>query len=100
MKPVQLLNAAIAELSEASHFYDAQRGGLGKEYLDTVYGAFATIAKDPEVWPLWRDVARSYRVSRFPFRVFYRESKGIILIVAVAHLSRRPGYWMERLDQE
>jgi hypothetical protein len=40
----------------------------------------------------------SLRTRRFPFRVVYELQPDRIWIVAVAHLSRRPGYWTRRLE--
>jgi hypothetical protein len=33
---------------------------------------------------------------RFPFSVIYAHEEATIVIVAVAHQRRRPGYWRER----
>jgi hypothetical protein len=35
-------------------------------------------------------------VPRFPYRVVYRNRPDEIVVVAVAHLRRRPGYWKNR----
>lgn len=39
---------------------------------------------------------RYCRLARFPFNVVYRIEDDVIHIEAVAHTSRRPGYWRER----
>lgn len=33
----------------------------------------------------------------FPYRVIYFARDDLLMIVAVAHTKRRPGYWRERL---
>ena len=35
-------------------------------------------------------------VKRFPFRIVFRVVENRILVVAVAHAKRRPGYWKDR----
>jgi hypothetical protein len=40
----------------------------------------------------------SLRTRRFPFRFVYELQPDRTWIVAVAHLSRRPGYWARRLE--
>jgi hypothetical protein len=40
---------------------------------------------------------RSWKVRRFPFRVVYLQQPERVWIVAVAHLNRKPGYWLDRL---
>ena len=34
---------------------------------------------------------------RFPFTVYYRDDLHEIYILAIAHTSRRPGYWKSRM---
>jgi plasmid stabilization system protein ParE len=59
--------------------------------------AIDSIAADPERYPLCDDRHRFYLMRRYPFQVIYRKaSEDRLLIVAVAHASRRPGYWAER----
>jgi toxin ParE1/3/4 len=35
-------------------------------------------------------------LNRFPFALIYRIERDEVQILAVAHHSRRPGYWRER----
>jgi plasmid stabilization system protein ParE len=41
-------------------------------------------------------LTRRVLVPRFPYQVVYRLMSTEIVIVAVAHLKRRPGYWRRR----
>jgi hypothetical protein len=36
-------------------------------------------------------------VSRFPYQIVYRRRPDEIVIVAVAHVKRKPGYWKDRV---
>jgi plasmid stabilization system protein ParE len=94
-----VLPEAQDELSSAAEWYESQRTGLGVELMVEVDEALVEIAERPEAWPLWRD-DRGYRkrlLGRFPYIVFY-ELIGLdrLEVVAVAHASRKPGYWLER----
>ena len=40
---------------------------------------------------------RARTVGRFPYRVYYRARRDEILVVAVGHRHRRPGYWRSRV---
>ena len=42
---------------------------------------------------------QQYRLKRFPFSIIYLEKADRVWIVAVAHPSRRPGYWGYRLGE-
>jgi toxin ParE1/3/4 len=33
---------------------------------------------------------------RFPYTVIYREARGVVQVLAVAHKRRQPGYWASR----
>lgn len=35
--------------------------------------------------------------NRFPFTIIYVEREQEFLVIAVAHTSRKPGYWKNRL---
>jgi hypothetical protein len=35
-------------------------------------------------------------VARFPYSIVYKEAADKIMIVAIAHQRRRPGYWRRR----
>jgi hypothetical protein len=39
-------------------------------------------------------------VKGFPFRLPYQITKHEVVILALAHMSRRPGYWDQRLREE
>jgi hypothetical protein len=69
---------------------------MGGEFLAAVDAKIGRILEAPERWPR---VGRSQRVvvGRFPYVVVYRERRdGSIEIVAVAHTSRRQGFWRGR----
>lgn len=87
--------SAETEIASAVAWYRGKRPGLELEFLAEVDRAFAQIRLAPERWPLWRP-DRLYRqrpLRRFPFMVLYRVTTEYIRVVAVAHMSRRPGYW-------
>jgi hypothetical protein len=92
-----LLEPAERELDDAVTYCNAQASGLGDAFLLELLRAIDLISPYPDAWhPLGSDTRRC-RLRRFPYAVIYaREPEGL-LIVAVAHLHRRPGYWRERL---
>ncbi|MGE3491981.1 MAG: type II toxin-antitoxin system RelE/ParE family toxin [Vicinamibacterales bacterium] len=61
-------------------------------------GTFALIESFPEVGSPRRGrlPSRQLKVRGFPYIVAYRIRPADIYIVAVAHTSRRPGYWKHR----
>jgi hypothetical protein len=56
-----------------------------------------TLATTPERYGFYDDVYREAILTRYPYSVVYRiDPDGNVLVVAVAHSSREPGYWQDR----
>ncbi len=59
--------------------------------------ALEAIAENPDRYPTCDARHCFYLMKRYPFQVIYRQAnEDDLLIVAVAHTSRRPGYWSKR----
>ena len=97
MKRVAYHRLAAAELIESARFYDQRRPGLGDEFLSAVDAVQELIRAQPQLGRRGLLGTFSFRTRRFPFRIVYELQPDRIWIVAVAHLSRRPGYWARRL---
>ncbi len=100
MTPITWDDEAKCELN-CSALYLAKRGGreLGECFLKEVETAVAGASSDPFRYRKFRRDARKVRVERFPYHVVYwhDEADGSIHIVAIAHTSREPDYWSERV---
>ena len=59
--------------------------------------AVARIREAPQRWPIYFDNFRKYVLRQFPFSLVYQEFPSEIVIFAVAHGRRRPGYWRTRV---
>jgi hypothetical protein len=55
--------------------------------------------KPPFAWRVIDEDVRRCLIRPFPYGVLYTIEPEQILIVAVMHLSREPGYWLRRLDE-
>lgn len=89
---------AIAEIDHEVDYYESQYTGLGAELEDELESAFELILRFPEAAPLWkrRTDRRVLVLERFPFTVPYQVTGEDIVVLALAHTSRRPGYWSRR----
>lgn len=97
MKPVLFHDEAMAELDEAAGWYERQRLGLGGEFRAAVEDAVARVRQNPQLASKLANTRFRYGlVRRFPHVVFYVECQEVIRVMAVAHGSRRPGYWRSR----
>ena len=98
MKPIIFLPEAKEEMYEAARYYEFQASGLGIDYLSEVERAVASIRESPMTWPKIEGELRRRLVQRFPFGILYYIESEEIVIVAVSHLKRRPGYWKNRIS--
>ena len=61
--------------------------------------ALAIAVKFPLAGPPGPAATRKVTVRGFPFSVIYLQETGGIVVVAVAHHARQPGYWAGRLER-
>lgn len=99
MMPIDFLPEAEQEMIEAALYYQSLSSGLGDDYLAEVERAVHSIATSPQTWPILEGDLRRRLIKRFPFGVLYRIEADKILIVAVAHLRKKPGYWKNRISR-
>jgi toxin ParE1/3/4 len=98
VKPVRIAQPASEEFAAAVVWYESKRAGLGAEFLQAVGRVVDLLREHPALGAaLGRGAAyRHLLVSHFPYRIVYVERTDDLYIVAIAHLSRRPGYWRHR----
>jgi plasmid stabilization system protein ParE len=93
---IAFLPAAQTELDDAFSWYEEQAVGLGYEFLDELDQSLRLIASYPQLQPLVDKKVRRCLVNRFPYGIFYGVAESTIIVVAVAHLKRKPAYWKGR----
>jgi plasmid stabilization system protein ParE len=97
MKHVAYHRLAASELIQSAEFYERRNPTLGEAFLSTVEATLPKIRRNPELGKPGKLGTRSWKTKRFPFRIVYLEQADRLWIVAVAHLSRKPDYWVRRL---
>ena len=94
--------AARAEFIEATVYLENHRPGYGLEFADAVEQLIERIIQLPESgaplpgYPPELDV-RAFKLRRFPYSLIVAVVDGTPMVEAVAHQSRRPGYWANRI---
>lgn len=97
MKPLAIHPGAASELEEAVAYHEARTESLGWELRVEVARAFNRLLANPQACPPHRRTGfRKCFVARFPYTIFFLELPEVIWVAAVAHGSRRPGYWRVR----
>ena len=87
---------AIAEAREAYRWYAERSTQAAAAFLAELDHAQAQVAASPERWPLYAHGCRRVRFRRFPYLLIYHAAPARLLVLAVAHAKRRPGYWKLR----
>lgn len=58
------------------------------------------IRERPAAWARWKGTDIRRRILRqFPYSIFYIVEDDNVVIIAIAHHKRRPGYWLPRLQR-
>ena len=94
--------AAEEEFRSYIRWYENESVGLGDRLWSEIQAAIEWISEYPEIGETVRRVRARGAVRRvplrhFPFLLVYREHPDHLEIVALAHTSRRPTYWRDRL---
>lgn len=89
------------EIGEAAGWYEDRLTGLGLEFLAAVDRALSSIAENPDRFQVWQQghPFRRYVLKRFPYVVFYEVERDRVVIWAIAHGRREPGYWIARMPR-
>ena len=79
--------------------YETRRAELWANFERDLDVLIARICESPQMYPIIHPLdIRQARMGRpFRYSVIYRERDDGISIIAVAHPSRKPGYWLERI---
>ena len=98
MIPYRFLTPAEEEMTEAALFYEAASSQLGSDFLDDVQRAVDRLRVFPQAGEAITSDFRQTLLHRFPFSLIYTIEENVIVVIAVAHHGRRPGYWQSRVN--
>jgi toxin ParE1/3/4 len=101
MNPLRFAPEVHDELAEAADWYDSRRPGLGSELLDEIAAILPAVSERPRSFPRLlpfddRLEIRRALLVRFPYAVVFLVRDHEIRVLAVAHVKRRPDYWINR----
>ena len=91
---------AAEEFAEGVRFYKKRERNLGKRFSREVRVTIQKIVETPKHWRVLEEDVRRCLVRVFPYLVLYTIEPDFILIIAVMHGKREPGYWKHRLQSK
>lgn len=94
---VSVSDEAQADLDAALDWYIDQSAFDAADGLaDEFEHALALLQSFSEMGTIGKYQTRAFTLSKFPYSLIYQASPDTVRIIAVAHHSRRPGYWAGR----
>jgi len=95
-KPIEYLAGARSDFDESFDWYAGRSAGAAIGFASAVDDALAIILEDPGRFPRTHGGCAYCALKRFPFRIVFRNERDRLVVVAIAHAKRRPGYWQGR----
>ena len=96
MRKVVVLAEAAEDIEQARDFYDTQELGIGDYFTDSLLADIESLAlyhgTHRQVFGLYRMLAH-----RFPFGIYYHETKNETQVLAVLDLRRDPNWIRKEL---
>ena len=96
---IRFVDEAHREFLDAISGYEDARAGLGQRFKDEVDRCVLWIADHPELYRLRPSGYHRINLRFFPYYIPYIVRGEILWVLAVAHASRKPLYWISRRDQ-
>ena len=88
---------ARAEFLEAVEYYEHCQPGLGRHFRNVVETELLHICSMPFRFRSIHAHFRRCLIPKFPYAIFFSIEPEYILVMAVAHVKRKPGFWYDRI---
>ncbi|TLU87873.1 MAG: type II toxin-antitoxin system RelE/ParE family toxin [Chlorobium sp.] len=95
----RIVSLAAEDLAGAVNYYEAQRAGLGSDFLDEFEASLDRICQCPDAW---REVSHNHRrhlFRRFPYAVLYYNDGNEIIVSGVMNLRMDPEKQRQRIER-
>jgi toxin ParE1/3/4 len=87
---------ALTEYAEAVQYYTERRVEVAQAFIGAIEGTVYRIRESPIRYSAIDDEVKRCMAGKFPYGILYTIEQDYILILAVMHCSRKPGYWKNR----
>ena len=93
---VRLDGPAGLEFIDAANYYRAASPDAAAGFIQSFIAATQHLAAFPGSGTLDVGGTRRWPISGFSYTLVYSHTERTLTIIAIAHTSRRPGYWLDR----
>lgn len=87
-----LQSEAVVDIQEAFEWYEAQKTGLGLEFIAEIEDGFEKICNYPLYYGAINDQFRRLKINRFPYLIVCEIDELSVLVVAVKHTCKQSGF--------
>ena len=92
-----VLDPRAEQDARAAFLWYAERSPMAAaDFQSLLTTAVEDLAETALAWPEKEPGIRARVLGKYPYTLMYRVKGDEVLIVAVAHQKRRPGYWKEK----
>jgi plasmid stabilization system protein ParE len=95
----EFLKEARDEFRDAVLYYDSCAPGLGLRFKAEIVRVIERMIANPYLWSERAGGFRRVNCPVFPYYLAYFIRGEKLIIAAVAHGRRKPGYWMDRIKK-
>jgi toxin ParE1/3/4 len=97
VRSIRLHDEAQSEFFEAVEWYSERSLTAAEQFIAEFRAAGDRACETPELYGEIMDDIRLVRLHRYPWGLVYRIEGEQIHVLAVMHLHREPGYWLDRI---
>jgi plasmid stabilization system protein ParE len=97
VKRARFFPAARREFLAEVRYYNAEQPGLGLRFSKAVEDCLTRALAFPRTGSPGPAGTRRMFLKDFPFAVVYRRDRDELIVFALAHHRRAPGYWQARV---
>ena len=93
----RLISTAMEEVAETIAHYNEVGVGVSRAFMRDLDRAIDILRVFPLTGVSVDNGFRSFPLHQYPFTIIYKVENDELIIMAVAHQSRRPEYWRDRM---
>lgn len=94
----RLTSASESEFSDGAAYYESEASN-GTQFIQAVLNALRLLESFPFIGRPLGNRVRSYPIHKFPYSIIYHVTENEIVVISVAHQSRKPEYWIDRVSE-
>lgn len=99
-RELRFLPEALREARDAFVWYERQRPGLGRDFLEHLHDMLSLGRRVSELHRAVGPNTRRALLLKYPYVVYYALNSGEMIVTAVFHSSRDPRRWSDRVHEQ